>query len=340
MKPQRVLLLVREDHVPPDSIEGLTDKEIKPWKGEFDVREGLTEHGHRVEVLGVDDDFDSVAHAVRDFKPHAVFNLLEEFAREQSLVAYLLGYLEIRRQAYTGCNPLGLLNAADKARQQRALRQHRIPTPGFFEAPRNRRVRRPERMGFPLIVKSQTTHGSVGITQASVVFDDAALADRVANIHDCMATDAIVERYIPGRELYIGVIGNQRLETLPVWELRLENLPAGAPFVATEKVKWDLAYQERVGLETGPAQDLPPDLADRVARIAKRAYRSLGQSGYARMDFRLTDDDRLYLIESNPNCDLTYGEDFAKSAELAGIDYPVLLERIISLGQRWARRPR
>lgn len=340
MKPRRVLLLVREDHVPPDSIEGLSDKAIKPWKGEFDVREGLTEHGHAVEVLGVDDDLDAVSDAVRRVRPHIVFNLLEEFAREQSFVAYLLGYLEMLGQPYTGCNPVGLLYAADKARQQRALRQHRIPTPGFFEAPRGRRVRRPSRMAFPLIVKSQTSHGSMGITQSSVVHDDQALADQVAAVHDTMHTDAMVERFIAGRELYMGVMGNQRLETLPLWELRLEKLPAGRPFLATEKVKWDLAYQERVGLETGPAAGLPEGTAEKIARIAKRAYRALEQSGYARMDFRLTDDGRVYLIESNPNCDLTYGEDFAKSAEIAGTEYPRLLERVMSLGERWSRRPR
>lgn len=340
MKRRRVLLLVREDHVPPDSIEGLPDKIIKPWKGEFDVREGLTEHGHTVEVLGVDDDLDAVSDAIGRFRPHVVFNLLEEFAREQSFVAYLLGYLEMRGQAYTGCNPVGLLFAADKARQQRALRQHRIPTPGFFEAPRGRRVRRPSRMGFPLIVKSQTSHGSMGITQSSVVNDDAALEERVRQVHEQIGTDAIVERFIPGRELYLGVLGNQRLETLPLWELRLEKLPPGRPFLATEKVKWDLAYQERVGLETGPALDLPDGVAEKITRIARRAYRALEQSGYARMDFRLTDDGRVYLIESNPNCDLTYGEDFAKSAEIAGTEYPNLLDRVISLGERWSKRPR
>ena len=331
MKKRRVLLLVREDHVPPDSIEGLSDKEIKPWKGEFDVKEGLAEQGHAVSVLGVDDDLESVRHALKDVRPHIVFNLLEEFAREQSFVAYLLGYLEMLGQPYTGCSP-------DKARQQRALRQHRIPTPGFFEAPRGRKVRRPARMDFPLIVKSQTSHGSMGITQASVVFDDAALRDRVESVHDTMDTDAIVERFIQGRELYIGVMGNKRLEHFPVWELRLENLPANAPFVATEKVKWDLAYQERVGLETGPAMPMPDGAEQRVIRTARRAYRALEQSGYARMDFRLTDDGQIYLIESNPNPDLTFGEDFAKSAELAGLEYPRLLERIISLGERWARR--
>lgn len=340
MRKRRVLLLVREDFVPPESIEGLSDKEIKPWKGEFDVREALLERGHSVEVLGIDGDLDAIDAAVRSFKPHAVFNMLEEFARETSFVAYLLGHFEMRGVAYTGCNPMGVLYAADKARQQRVLRQHRIRTPGFFVVPWRRACVRPKRMGFPLIVKSLTTHGSLGVSQASVVYDDEALRDRVAFVHDTLGTDAMVERYVDGRELYVGVIGNKRLEVLPIWELRMENLPKGAPFVATEKVKWDLAYQERVGLTTGPSAGLDDAVAERVRRTAKRAYRALEQSGYARMDFRVTDAGKVYLMESNPNCDLTYGEDFAKSAELAGTEYPALIERIVRLGERWSKRGR
>lgn len=337
MRKRRVLLLVREDYVPPESIEGLSDKEIKPWKGEFDVREGLLERGHEVEVLGVDDDLDALDAAVRRYKPHVVFNLLEEFAREPAWVAYMLGWFEMRGVAYTGCNPVGLLYAADKARQQRVLRQHRIQTPGFFVVPRGKPARRPARMEFPLIVKGLTTHGSLGVSQASVVVDDEALTERVGFVHDTLATDAIVERYIDGRELYVGVIGNKRLEVLPIWELRMENLPRGAPFVATEKVKWDVAYQERVGLTTGEAEGLTEHMRDRIVRAARRAYRSLEQSGYARMDFRLAPDGRVYLMESNPNCDLTYGEDFSRSAEAAGMGYPELLERIVRLGERWSK---
>ncbi|MFK7884889.1 MAG: ATP-grasp domain-containing protein [Phycisphaerales bacterium] len=340
MKKRRVLLLVREDFVPPESIDGLSDKEIKPWKGEFDVREALLERDHLVEVLGVDADLDSIRSAVDAFQPHVVFNLLEEFAREPAFVAYLLGYFEMRGVAYTGCNPIGLLYAADKARQQRVMRQHRIQTPGFFVVPRGKSCNRPKRMEFPLIVKSLTSHGSLGVAQASVVHDDEALQERVVFIHETMATDAIVERYIDGRELYVGVIGNKRLETLPVWELLMKNLPKSAPFVATEKVKWDVSYQQKVGLTTGAALGLDEEIVAKLRRVAKRAYRALEQSGYARMDFRVTDEGRVYLMESNPNCDLTFGEDFARSAEAAGIEYPALLERIVRLGERWAKTGR
>lgn len=340
MRKRRVLLTVREDFVPPDSIEGLTDREIRPWKGEFDVREALMERGHTVRVLGVDEDLREIDDAIDGFGPHVVFNMLEEFCREPAFVAYLLGHFEMRGVAYTGCNPVGLLYAADKARQQRVLRQHRIQTPGFFVVARSKVCIRPKRMAFPLIVKSLTTHGSLGVAQASVVHDDESLRERVAFVHDTLVTDAIVERYIDGRELYVGVVGNRRLDVLPTWELRMENLPKGAPFVATEKVKWDLAYQEKVGLVTAPAEGLDAAIEERVRRMARRAYRALEQSGYARMDFRVAPDGRVFLMESNPNCDLTFGEDFARSAEAGGQAYPALIERIVRLGERWGKRSR
>lgn len=338
MKRRRVLVLVRADHVPPESIEGLTDKEIKPFKAEFDVSEGLTELGHDVTILGVEDRIEPIGEAVRDLRPHVVFNLLEEFAREPAFVPHVLGYLELLGQAYTGCNPIGMMFSNDKARQRRVLRQHRVRVPAFFVVAWGRAVKRPPRMLFPLIVKSLTSHGSTGIAQASVVYDDESLADRVVRVHESVGTDAIVEQFLDGREIYVGVLGNQRLETFCPWELAMENLPEGAPFVATEKVKWDVGYQERVGLVTGPAS-LDDALARRLVHDAKRAYRALEQSGYARMDFRVTEDGRAYLIESNPNPDLSFGEDFAKSAEHDGLGYTDLLGRLVTLGERW-RRPR
>lgn len=339
MRKRRVLMLVRADHVPPESIEGMSDRAIKPFKAEFDVAEGLSELGHDVTVLGAEDRVERVGDAVREVRPHVVFNLLEEFAREPAFVPHVLGYLELLGQAYTGCNPVGMMFSNDKARQRWVLRQHRVRVPAFFVVARGRAVRRPARLGFPLIVKSLTSHGSTGIARASVVHDEGSLRERVAWVHDSLGTDAIVERFVDGREIYVGVLGNRRLETFCPWELALKNLPEGAPFLATEKVKWDLAYQERVGLVTGPAR-VDADLARRLAHDARRAYRALEQSGYARMDFRVADDGRAYLIESNPNPDLSFGEDFAKSAEHGGLGYPELLQRIVSLGERWARRGR
>lgn len=193
MKTLRVLALMDRDLVPPDTIEGLTDEQIAPWKMEYDVVVTLEELGHETRKLGVADDLAPLREALTEFRPHVVFNLLEEFRTRDTYVAYVLGYLELVQQPYTGCNPAALLLATSKALQKRVLRSHRIPVPDFAIFPRGRAVRGVRRLGYPLIVKSLTEHGSVGIAQASVVHDEEKLRERVGFVHDQVGTDAIAE---------------------------------------------------------------------------------------------------------------------------------------------------
>jgi D-alanine-D-alanine ligase len=334
MKPLRILVLTHADLVPPESLEGRSAQEIAAWRKEYDVCAGLRELGHEVLVLGVSHDLAPIKQHVEGFQPHAVFHLLMEFQDVAVYQAHVTGYLELLRAPYAGCNPRGLLLARDKALSKLLFRVHRIPTPGFVVFPRERRIRVPKRLDYPRIVKSVDEEASLGIAQASIVYDEEKLRERVAFVHRRVATDAIAEQYVAGRELTIGVLGNDRLSTFPVWEMFFENLPEGAEPIATARVKWDLAYQRRVGIETGPAKDLPPERAAEIARVAKRTYRALGLSGYARIDLRLTEDGRLFVIEANPNPDLTRDEDFARSAAAAGIEYPELLQRIVTLGLR------
>ncbi len=335
MRKRRILVVTQEQNVPPDSIEGLSDKEIAPFKTDFDVVATLEELGHTVEIVGLDDDLAPLRSAIDRLHPHLVFNLLESFAGKDRNVALVLGYLDLIGQAYTGCNPVGMLLSNDKALQRKILRYHRINVPEFAIFRRGQTVRRPHRLAFPVIVKALTLHGSVGISQASVVGDDERLEQRVQFMHEHAQDDVIAERYIEGRELYLGMIGNHRLQTFPIWELHFENLPEGARRIATDKVKWDHRYQERSGVSTGPAE-LSDEMQRRIISICKRAYRNLHQTGYCRMDMRLDEHDRVFLIESNPNPQLSFGEDFAESAEAAGLDYPQLLQRLINLGLRQA----
>jgi D-alanine-D-alanine ligase len=337
VRPRRILMLTMEEHVPPESTAGLRDHEIGAWKTEYDVRVTLEELGHDVTLLGIEGDFEQIQQAIRELRPHIVVNLLEKFGGTEELVPYVLGYLELVGQPYTGCGPLGMMFSNDKARQRKVLRHHRIAAPDFAIVRRRRAVRRPPRLEFPLIVKSLTEHGSAGIAQASVVTSDEALADRVAYIHDSRGADAIVEQFIEGRELYVGILGNERLTALPVWELSFQKLREGAPQIATERLKWDTRYQRRVGVRTGQA-DLDDSESQAIQRLCKRAYRVLEQTGYARMDLRMDPEGRVYLIESNPNPQLSYGEDFAEAALASGLDYPALLERILRLGVARGRR--
>ena len=330
----RILVLVHEDFVPPETILGLTDAEIQPWKCEFDVTSTLREMGHEVKPLGLYDDLNVLRKEMESFQPHIAFNLLEEFHGHALYDQHVVSYLELKRQAYTGCNPRGLTVAHDKALSKKILAYHRIRVPGFAVFPLNRKVRRPRRLGFPLLVKSISVEGSVGISQASIVNDDAKLAERVQFIHRHTNTAAIAEQYVDGREIYVGVLGNERLQTFTPWELKIKRLPEGAPNIATYKLKWDYLYQERVGVTTERAQ-LTPDLETQIAALSKRIYRLLFLSGYARLDYRLTEDGKIYLLEANPNPNLSYGEDFAESAHHAGLPYKDLLQKIVTLGLSW-----
>lgn len=332
MKKLRVLVLVREGYIPPGSTEGYSEEQIASWKMEFDVIATLRECGHEVRPIGVSSDLTPIREAIQDWEPHIAFMLLEEFHGLRAYDHAIVSYLELMRQPYTGCNPYGLMLTNNKALSKKILTFHRIRTPHFTEFQRGRVIRRPNRLKFPLLVKSVNEDASLGISQASIVNDDQAMKERVLFIHDKVGTDALVEEYIDGRELYVGVIGNNRLQTFPVWEMLFNKMPDDVAPIATARVKFDPKYQKKHGIETAAAKDLPPGSDQKIAKLCKRVYRSLNMSGYARMDLRMRPDGEFFFIEANANPNIEYGEDFAESAETIGIKYEDLLGRIINLG--------
>ena len=337
MKRLRVIVLTHEDLVPPDSKQGLSEKEIQPWKTEYAVADTLRKMGHEVQVLGVSDELQPIRRLVEGWQAQIVFNLLMEFQDIGAYQAHVASYLELLGVPFTGCNPLGILLARDKALCKKILRYHRIPTAHFGVFPVGRKVRVRRDLRYPLIVKSIDEEASLGISQKSVVSDEQRLRERVEFIHRQVGSDAIAEEYIEGRELTVSVLGNERLTVFPVWELFFKNLPEGSLPIATARAKWDLAYQKRVGIDTGPAKQLTPASEARIARIARRVYRMLGLSGYARLDLRLSPEGRVFVIEANATPDIADDEDFALSAKKGGLPYPKLLQRILNLGLSYRR---
>jgi D-alanine-D-alanine ligase len=332
MKRLRVLVLLHPDLIPPDSLEGHSEQEINEWKTEYDVVSTLRAAGHEVRPLGVENELKPIRDEIESWKPDVVFNLLEQFHGEAVYDQNVASYLELLRVPYTGCNPRGLVLARGKDLSKKLLIYHRIPLPAFAVFPPRRKVRRPPRLGLPLIVKSLNEDASYGISQASVVDSDEKLAERVTFIHERIGTAAIAEQYIEGREIYVGVLGNERLRVLPIWELEFGSLPQGARAIATEKAKHNLEYQQRHDIVVGPAKDLAPQLVASIERAAKRIYRTLELDGYARIDFRLSADGIPYYIEANPNPEIAKVEEFASAALHAGIEYPDLIQRIVALG--------
>jgi D-alanine-D-alanine ligase len=335
MRKKRVLVLMHVDLVPPDDITGKPDAEFFEYKTEYDVVTGLRDLGHEVQKLGLYDDLTPLRQAIQDFKPHIAFNLLDEFRGETMLDQNVVSYLELVQVPYTGCNPRGLILARDKALSKKILHYHRIPVPRFAVVPAGRKLKRkPARLDYPLIVKSQVEEASLGIAEASIVNNDEKLAERVEFMHATVGTSLILEQYVDGRELYVGIMGNTRLQVLPVWELEMRRLRADAPRIATRQVKWNLQLQKRRGVKIGPARDLPPELERLLVKTSKRVYRLLQLSGFARIDFRLDAEGRPFFLEANPNADIGYGEEFADAAEAAGIDYEPLLDRLLTIGIR------
>lgn len=337
-KKLRVLALMHHDLVPPETLEGVDEKQFLWFKATYDVVDALRVLGHDVIKLGVEDEIKPLRLALGEHKPHIVFNLLEGFRGLPYLDQNVVGYLELHRMPYTGNNPRGLILARDKALSKKILHYHRLATPEFMVFPVGRRVNRRVKVEHPLIVKSLTDDSSVGISQASIVHTREKLIERVEFLHETLGSSVIAEQYIEGREFYVGVLGNQVLKVFPTWELKLDTLPPSAARIATEKVKWDLGYQNKHQIKWGPADDLDDVTVRMLERVSKKIYRLLDLSGYARLDFRLDASGRAFFLEANPNPDISSDEELACSAAAAGLNYEGLLQKILNLGLRRVSR--
>lgn len=332
MKKLRVLALVPEGNIPPERMDSLSDREMVDVKMEFDVISTLRDLGHEIRTVDVTSNLSLIRDQILEWEPHIAFNMLEDFHGISVYDQHLVSYLELMRTPYTGCNPRGIMLARDKVLSKKLLTFHRIRVPHFAVYERGRKVRRPKKLAFPLLVKSATEESSTGISQASVVKTDADLQERVRFIHDHVGTDALVEQYIEGRELYVSVLGNRRLETLPIWELSFSKLPEGAHAIATARVKFNLATQRRYGVDSRLASGLHETAEEKIRNLGKKIYRILGMSGYGRIDLRLREDDEVFVLEANPNPDLSSDEELGMSAEAAGYSYEELITKILSLG--------
>jgi D-alanine-D-alanine ligase len=333
MRRLRILVLVHETLVPPETLDGVGEEAAAELRTEFDVVSCLRACGHEVRPVGIGDSLTELRAVIQDWQPQVCFNLLEEFGGIVTYDQHVVAYLELLRQAYTGCNPRGMMLSRDKVLSKQILAYHRIPTPHFAVFRRGGALRIPRELRYPLFVKSATEDASLGISQASIVEDAPRLRERIDFIHERTQSDALVEEYVAGRELYVGVLGNERIRTLTPWEFIFGELKPGRAAIATRKAKWDRAYQKRHGITSGKAEGLPAGLAERLDRLARRIYRALHMTGYARIDFRVGEDGVPFVLEANANPNLEREEDFADAALHDGVAYAELLQKLIALGR-------
>lgn len=317
-----------------DFREELKDKD--EYETEADVIAALKRLGHETRLLALYDSLVPLMQVIEEWKPDLVFNLMVAFRMDRAHEPHVVGALELLGVPYTGANPTALTLCKDKALAKKILDFHRIKTPRFVVSTRARPLRRVANMKSPLFVKPLSSEGSEGITLGALCDDEKSALERVAFLHESQQTDVVVEEFVDGRELYAGVLGDKRLQVLPLIELFVghgpigaEEMPDGAPRFFTFKAKWDRAYRKKWGISSGPAHELPEATVTKIAQITRRVCRVLRIRSHGRLDLRLTPGGDVYVIEANPNPSLAATDELALAAKLAGIEFDELVSRIV-----------
>ncbi len=316
------------------SVRTLRGREEKPT--EADVLTCLQKLGHEVEALAVYDTVKAVFDKIESFKPDVVFNLCETFFSDRANEPNIPALLELMKVPYTGAGPDALMLCKDKALAKKLLSFHRIRVARFVVSSRERPLKRLPKFAFPAFVKPIGEEASDGIARASLAKNEEEALDRARFLHDRFESDALVEEYVDGRELYLGVLGNKRLTVFPPRELFFEHESSeDAPRFATAKAKWDDGYRKKWKIRNGPAGPLPQGLERKLAELARRVYRILNIRGVGRIDVRLSTTGEVVVIEANPNPSLAQEDDFAQAAAQVGIGYEALIQKILENAQRW-----
>jgi D-alanine-D-alanine ligase len=336
---KKLKVLALFDAIRPTKIDQDLSKEMKTedWKTEANVLTALGTLGHATEHLAIFDNLDLLRQKMESFAPDVIFNLADQFKNNRGFDQNIASLLEMQGVPFTGCGATGLVLSKHKGTSKKILGYHHIHVPNFVVIPRGQRIARLKKPKFPMLVKPVKEEASYGISQASFVTSDEQFRERVAFLHESHDCDVIAEEYIEGRELYVSVMGNAKLTVFPIRELVFREVPPNEPKIATYRAKWDEEYRKRWGLQNQFPEDLPPALVAETEDICKRIYRLLTIEGYARIDLRLTADNKLYFIEANPNPILAEDEDFAQAAAKAGLPYPKLIDRIIGIGMKTVR---
>ena len=336
---RKLKILALFDAIAPTTIDQDLSAELKTddWKTEANVLEALRSLGHTTEHLAIFDNLDLLQQKVQSFEPDLIFNLADQFKNNRAFDQNIVSFLEMQGLPFTGCSSTGLTLCKHKGISKKILGYHRIHVPEFVTIARGKRIARPPRLKFPVLVKPLKEEASLGISQASFVETDDQFKERVQFIHEKFDSDAIAEEYIEGRELYVSTLGNHRLQVLPIRELIFKEVPPDEPKIATYRAKWDEEYRKRWGLQNQFAEALDPALVKSIEQTCKRIYHLLTIDGYARVDLRVTANNEVYFIEANPNPILAADEDFAQSALKANLSYPQLIERIVRLGLNASR---
>src|SRR6266545_2729251 len=305
-------------------VRTLDKKEV-----EEEVAEALTKLGHEPVMYEVDGTMKSLLGLAR-VDCDVVFNLCESFNGDDTADFKIAAYLELIGKTYTGSGTHGLMLAQDKAIAKKIFAFHGIHTPTFAKSFRGR-LDFSHDLHFPVIVKPAREDGSIGIEFSAVVNSIRELMERMDWLHANFDSPVLIEEYIEGREMYVGIIGNDKPEALPVIELDLSKLPDGTPRIASAEVKWGKGTKAYRDTKSAIATDLPEESVMTLQQTAVAAFQALELRDYGRVDMRLQADGTVHVIEVNPNPWLSSRAEFAMAARKSGRTYPQLVEEIIEL---------
>lgn len=299
------------------------------WRDERQVYQALQKSGYDVRLFGIFDDLAGLFSHLQQTPPDIVFLCCESFLNKRELAPHLSAFLQLAGLTYTGADPRAQLICGDKALSKKILNYHGIKTPGFqvFEA--IDAVTLSSTLRYPLIVKPLHGEGSEGITRASIVKTATQAHAQIKKLRNTHPGAVIVEEFIEGRELYVGVIGNKHPQAFPPREF--VHKKSGSTLVATYQAKWNKKYRKEQGIKNCPARNLKPQLLQDIQQLACRIYLALELRGYARIDLRVTANHEIYFLEANANPGISRDDDFAASARQGGMGYGELLDRIIKL---------
>jgi len=326
-KQYKITILIDSAAVPQEDRQFLTQP--KTLTTEYCVIQTIRKLGHEVIITPVEDSIKTLANQLKQQKPHLVFNLTEEFRGDRRKDKIITAMLENLKIPFTGTDSAGLALCRNKKLCKQILARHKINVPDCLFFPPGRKVTLPKTIRFPMIVKPAFEDGSEGISNASIVDSARTLKQRVRFVTRKWKQPAITEEYIKGREFYVGIIGNEKLKTLPIRECIFNNKNISGPCLATYRVKWNEKYRNKWNVKFGFAK-LDDDITKKIHRICKKTYKLLRLRDYGRIDLRLTSENKIVILEVNANPDVKYGEELAEAAKKAGITYKEFLSQIIS----------
>jgi D-alanine-D-alanine ligase len=301
---------------------------------EYDyVAERLNALGLNAYTLNIRDSLQKMLDNFKEQKPDVIFNFVEIYREDSRLEMNIVGLYELLGIPYTGAPALALANCQNKILAKRMLSSNGVRVPPFFIVKKKSRQYR-HKLNYPLLIKPSLEDASVGIENESIVYNSRQLKERIEYVLHYFEQPVLVEEFIEGRELNVAVMGSNRLRVLPISEIDFTKMPDHLHNIVSYQAKWDPHHESYHKTIPKCPAPIPKKIEERAKKTAIKAFKIMGCRGYARVDMRLSKNKRLYVLEVNPNPDLTEGAGFMRSAEHAGMSYGQALKRIVNYAVR------